>query len=169
LSDPFELIYSLTKRRRYSAALNALIDSNLFRLRAPFSSEGNHAWYCVGDIAYRLRHFEIAKEAFRRSLKSRPDDWEALWALGNCYSELSRPRMAERYFRKAIAIAGREKPQLTLNLANVLFDQSRYKDSLVEYRKVVQAKDKRLVSSAKTMVNRIEGIIRDRPRLPAIL
>jgi tetratricopeptide (TPR) repeat protein len=56
------------------------------------------------------------------------------WALGNCFTELKKPRKAEQSFRQAIALCtNADKTALLFNLANVLFDQKRYASAIALY------------------------------------
>lgn len=148
-ADPFRRIYSLRRRHRYAAALRDLMDVESLRLNAPYRSEANHAWYCVGDLAYEMQQVELATIAFRRALRSRSDDVEALWALGNCYSALGRARMAERYFRRAVVLTNNSDPRLVFNLANSLLDQGKYELACSAFREVVTRATGRLRSAAR--------------------
>lgn len=147
--DPFLRIYALRRRRRFSAALRQLVDVESLRLRLPFRREANHAWYCAGDVAYLLGQIPFAISAFRRALRSRPDDVQALWAMGNCYSDLGRARMAERCFRRALALSGDSDLRLLFNLANALLDQGKYGLALNMYREVKRRSTGPLRAAAK--------------------
>jgi Tfp pilus assembly protein PilF len=59
-----------------------------------------------------------------------------LWAIGNCHTELSQPRIAERAFRKAIANADpKDIGALRYNLGNALYDQRRFAAAAWHYRR----------------------------------
>jgi tetratricopeptide (TPR) repeat protein len=133
--DPFALIYALRRGRQFRRALGKLVDLTARRLNPAYRWDANHAWYCVGDLAFQLKEVALARDAFRRALRSRPDDVEALWALGNCYTELLRPRLAERCFRRALAL-DKDSLSLRYNLANALYDQKQYQLAMREFRKV---------------------------------
>jgi tetratricopeptide (TPR) repeat protein len=101
--------YQLCIGRANAAALRRLIDLPTCRLRKHFRIDCNHAWYCVGDILFKQRMIEEARDAFKKSLRTRADDIDALMAVGNCYDELQRPKIAERYFQKALDLFPRTK------------------------------------------------------------
>ena len=140
----FTLIHRYLRRGKLSIALELLVNSKTNRINSEFQYDKNHAWYCVGDIFYRQSHFREAKDAFKRSLYFRIDDIEALTAIGNCYDELGRPKLAERYFRRALghckpAIQNVDHFSIKFNLANALFDQNRIQEAILLYRQLSKA------------------------------
>jgi tetratricopeptide (TPR) repeat protein len=141
--DPYRRIYALSRRGEFSAALAGVLDEE-GRIRPAFREDLNHAWYCVGDLLYRLDQFDEAMCAFRRSLRSRPADAEALMAVGNCYDDLGRPKMAERFYRRALASDELEQAGISeglrYNLANTLFDQGRMKEAVRIYTQLGKAR-----------------------------
>ena len=80
-----------------------------------------------------------------------PEDWQAMWALGNCHSELKKPKKAERCFRDALELASTEaRPKLIFNLGNALFDQQRFQEAIAVYHKLPAGHD--LVRQAKNNI-----------------
>lgn len=141
VKDPFVRVHSLMKQGRLSTALRMLLNSETNMINDAFRLDKNHAWYCVGDIFFRQKNFEAAKNAFKRSVDYRPDDEDALEAVGNCYDELKRPKLAERYFRRALdvsthTIKASERAAITFNLANALFDQGRLDEAIELYKQL---------------------------------
>jgi len=63
-------------------------------------------------------------------------------AVGNCYDEQNRPKLAERYFRRALGVSHPIKPadraSITFNLANALFDQGRWDDAIELYMQLIK-------------------------------
>jgi len=146
----FERVHALLRSGRRAAALRALFASSSWRLKEPFSQDPNHAWYCVGTALFDSGKFDLASRAFKRSLRTRPDDFQALWALGDCYSELGRPKLAERYFAKAIRFGRKQSaPALTFNLANALYDQGKFREAIRKYRRVLRSRDKSTAGRAR--------------------
>lgn len=137
--DNFEEIYDLTREGLYDDGLKMLIEKSTGHLNKDYLSDENHAWYLVGDIYYKKNEYEKAIDAFKKSLRSRSDDIEAMWALSNCYMDLTMPRKSEDIIRKALKISN--KQELIYNLANSLFDQERYDEALKYYNKVTQDND----------------------------
>ena len=138
--DAFNQIYRLTKLRKYNRALTLLVDPQTGRLRAPFASDANHAWYVVGDILFKKDDYRGALPIFKKVLRTRPDDYQAMWAIADCYSLLKRPAFAQRYFRKAIELAPKKKTreELRYNLGNAQFDQQRFKEAIELYESIAK-------------------------------
>lgn len=132
----FGEVYSEIRLGNYENALTLLLREDR-HLRCPFkSANANHAWYVVGDTYFKLGKFSYAINAFKNSLRACRDDVEALWAIGNAYSEIGRPRLAERYFRKALYLDKTNSDELSFNLGNALFDQKKYAEAISIYLKV---------------------------------
>ena len=134
MSDIFNQIHRLSKQGEYDRALDLLLDKSGGRINAPYDEDLNHAWYVAGDLYHKKGDFQTAAKAFDKAVADRPDDPEALLALANCYFELEMPGVAERYLR--IALRHSDDIGLIYNLGNALFDQGRYDEALVEYRRV---------------------------------
>lgn len=143
-------IYMLLRSGRRKEALRALYNASSWRLRHPFAKDPNHVWYVVGTALFDEGKFDLARLAFKRSLKTRLDDWQAFWALGNCYSELGRPKLAERYFAKALRFRKKgSTPYLTYNLANALYDQGKLPEAIRMYRRIIGSRNNAVVGLAK--------------------
>jgi tetratricopeptide (TPR) repeat protein len=141
--DPFIRVYQLCNQGKLAAALRVLIDPAACQLRKVFRFDCNHAWYCVGDILFKQRKVGEACDAFKKSLRTRPDDIDVLMAIGNCYDELQRPKIAERYFQKALDLSpqknNNKRQSILLNLGNSLFDQGKFDKAAVVYRQLLRA------------------------------
>lgn len=133
--DLFKPLYKLIKSRQYDEALEALFVGDIAKLKSQFKSDTNHAWYLVGDIYFKQLRFRDGITAFKKSLRTRRDDYQALWAIGNCYSEIKMPAIAERYFKKALSYKPDDQ-RLLYNLGNTLLDQGRYQEALDAYKKI---------------------------------
>lgn len=133
----FRPIHTLLKKKQYEKALKLIYEKKSNRIRRPYVIDGNHAWYIIGDIFYKKKRLAESIMAFRRSIRCYKGDAEAAWALGNSYSALNRPRLAERYFRKGLGLAlENDRPKLIYNLGNTLFDQGKYSAAINMYRKL---------------------------------
>ena len=135
MGDCFEQIHKLLRQHKYSYAFKLLIDEKKGRIKSPFNSDINHSWYLVGDILYTAKKYTQALIAFKKSLRNWPEDYQAMCAIANCYSDLNKPKLAQRFLLKAIRVAGR-KDELVYNLGNALFDQKKYEAAALEYKKV---------------------------------
>jgi tetratricopeptide (TPR) repeat protein len=97
----------------------------------------NQAAYRRGDKKFHAGRYAEAAREFFVALEDWPEDWMAMHALGNCYSEAKKPRKAEKWFRLAIENAPEEeRPNLLYNLGNALFDQQRFDEAIRVYREV---------------------------------
>ncbi len=97
----------------------------------------NHAAYLKGDAFWKQGRFKEASLWFLAAIAEWPDDYQAFWALGDCYAELKKPRKAEQCFRQAIALCpGADRAALLFNLANTLFDQKRYASAIALYSEI---------------------------------
>lgn len=100
-------------------------------------ADPNHVAYVRGDKKFKEGRFAEAAKYFRVALEEWPEDWQAMDALGNSYSEMKKPRKAEQWFRKAIEVAPSERqPDLLYNLGNALFDQARFDEAIALYSQV---------------------------------
>jgi tetratricopeptide (TPR) repeat protein len=157
--NPFTWIYGLLRRGRLTVALNSLLDEDSQQIKGPFRSDRNHAWYCVGDILYRQGKFDAAKGAFKKSLRTRHDDVQALIAIGNCYDELKKPMFAERYFSRALTTLDKsadkseaDREAIIFNLANAIFDQGRMIKAIKFYEQLDQASKEIREKAMKNLV-----------------
>jgi tetratricopeptide (TPR) repeat protein len=97
----------------------------------------NHLAYVRADRFYKRGRFHAAAKWFVISLSSWPHDWQAMWALGNTFSELQKPAKALSFFNQAISVApSKELSNLNYNLGNALFDLGCYRAAINTYRKV---------------------------------
>ena len=95
------------------------------------------ALYSEADALYRTGRLTEARALFVEALALWPGDSDSLWAIGSCFSELGNPWQAERYLRRALAVApSKERGDLLYNIANARFDQKRFCDALQLYARV---------------------------------
>jgi|JI10StandDraft_1071094.scaffolds.fasta_scaffold53395_3 tetratricopeptide (TPR) repeat protein len=100
-------------------------------------ADPNHVAYVRGDKKFKEGRFADAAKYFLVALEEWPEDWQAMAALGNSYSEMKKPRKSEQWFRQAIALAPMEmQPDLNYNLGNALFDQGRFDEAIEMYSQV---------------------------------
>lgn len=136
--DEYKNIYDHIRHKQYDAALNILFDITTSELRRQFKNDVNHSWYIVGDIFYKKQNYFDAIKFLKKSLVNRADDAQALWAIANSYSELKKPKLAERFYRKALKHVQKHDDLMgiTYNLGNALFDQKRYDDAIACYEQI---------------------------------
>jgi tetratricopeptide (TPR) repeat protein len=143
-------INALAKQGRFARALAKMLDSSSQKLRAEYGLDANHSWYVIGDLYSKMNDFSRALLAFRRALRSWPEDVQSLWAIGDCYSALEQHKFAERYYRRALDITPKNK-ELIYNIANSLFDQKRYEDAISMYKRVGSGSVRLSASAFKNM------------------
>lgn len=149
--DAYDGIYALARRRDYRSALQAMVQPSTGRLTKEFSGDVNHSWYVVGDLLYRNGEHLRALRAFRRALRAWPEDPEAMWAIGDCYSELGRYKSAEMAYRRSVAL--KSDNRVLFNLGNALFDQGKFRPAMEIYRSI-KANDKTLASNVRRNIAR---------------
>jgi tetratricopeptide (TPR) repeat protein len=99
----------------------------------------NHTAYRRGDQLFKKGQWVEAGAQFEIAIQERPEDWQAMWALGNCYAELKKPRKAAQQFEQALTLADNDAlPSLRFNFGNALFDQGQYEAAIEQYRLVPQ-------------------------------
>ncbi len=161
MSDPFRRVYLLLDHGKYNDALAILIDKESGRVKKPFTMDINHAWYTVGDIFYIEKKYIEAINAFKKAFRNWPGDTESLMAIANCYSEIGRPAISQRYLLKALRLnkkINKNKAQLRYNLGNALFDQKKYLDAIKEYKKVGKENKQLYALALKNIAKTLELI-----------
>jgi tetratricopeptide (TPR) repeat protein len=138
--DPFADVQRLLEQGKSKQAVNWLLDSRTGRIKNRFRSNLNRAWYLVGSGYYHMGRLKKASDAFRRALKYWRDDIEALIAMGHCYDEMEKPKIAERYLRRALVI-DKDRDDVLYNLGNALFDQGRFFEAATVYKRVSNGAD----------------------------
>ena len=132
----FDSINALLKMGKSAQVRRRLVDARTGRLRQAYAWDANHAWYCVGNAEFDLENYREAATAYRRAYKVDQKDAQSLWAIGNCYDAMKRPKLAERVLRKALQLEGvssKDKAALLVNLGNALFDQKRFLEAAAAY------------------------------------
>jgi tetratricopeptide (TPR) repeat protein len=101
------------------------------------TQDQNHVAYVRRDKKFKERRYADAAKYYLVALEEWPEDWMAMNALGNCYSEMKKPRKAELFLRRAIENApADEHLNLIYNLGNALFDQGRFDEAIQQYLEV---------------------------------
>ncbi len=145
--DVFESVHETINKGQLEIALREVLDMDLAKIRKPYTSDLNHAWYVVGNIYFELSDYSQSLRAFRSAFKS---DQQTAHAIGNCYTELGRYKMAERFFKKALS-GNESNLELIYNLGNSFLDQDKFVEAMNKYIKVINSKnaDENLMIMAK--------------------
>ncbi|WP_277372269.1 tetratricopeptide repeat protein [Pseudomonas sp. AA-38] len=136
MNDPFIEIHDLLRDKRHEDALGKIYDKARGTIKRDFQSDGNHAWYIVGDIFFKQSNYEMAAHSFKKSLESREDDIEACCALANAYSAMNMPDksvvclIADLKYKPDSSI-------LNYNLGNAYFDMGDHKKAIRHYERVL--------------------------------
>jgi tetratricopeptide (TPR) repeat protein len=134
ISSPLrDRLNHLGRSMKIEQALNKIVDQSSRRLRSQFRGEGNHAWFIAGELLWKCGRFQEALFAYRKAARLWPADSQAIFAMANCYSELGRPRLAERFYRRCLEMDPKNG-NVAYNLANSLFDQRRYQETIPLYQ-----------------------------------
>ena len=150
-------VYALIRDGEYARAIAEMTQAGGQRLAPAFRHDGNHSWYVIGDALYRMGKYRAAAAAFRRALRCWPDDAEALMALGNSYSEMLRPKLAARCFKKAIPLNPKRAADCRFNLANALCDMKNYEAAAAEYAAAAAYGSARTAAKARNMLARLRS------------
>ena len=157
-NEEMDGIYRMIRSGEYTSAIDKMMVGDGFRLDAVYKFDANHSWYVLGGIFLKIGNYNSAIESFRRSLKSWPEDVDALMAMGNIYSEIKKYKMAERFFRRGLLI-NPENLGMKFNLANALFDQGKLDLALKEYASIARQE-----SDLSGQANRMIGLINQKAR-----
>ena len=97
----------------------------------------NHIAYVRADDFYKRGRLKAATKWFLVALRHYSFDYQALWALGDTYSDLNKPQKALVFYKLAIKHAPAEQLQdLHYNLGNSFFDIKHYKKAILNYKMV---------------------------------
>lgn len=97
------------------------------------------AWVNLGVLYARLGLYDFAEAAGLRALAADPTDQSALANLVSVYSSLGERRLAAAY-RQRIRDYRRMNPYYHFALAQIAYDEKRFKDALSSLRKAVRLK-----------------------------
>ncbi|MFZ6769982.1 hypothetical protein ACO0LM_23250 [Undibacterium sp. Di26W] len=151
MSDVFDEIHLLLKKKAYDEALQLLLDSNTNNVQSRYDVDANHAWYIIGDIFYKKAEYGLATDAFKKALAHWPNDLDAMIAVGNCYSENEMLNEAENFLRESKKLFPASST-ITYNLANSLFDQGKYLAAIKMYETISSEDEIIFNSSQKNIV-----------------
>jgi tetratricopeptide (TPR) repeat protein len=132
----FRKIHTLLRAKRYRAVRKAILDDKTGRVVPPYTEDLNHTWYVIGNAELGAKRYDRALKAYQRSY--RHDDgegWMALMAIGNCYYQMKRPRMALRYYARALRFVP-SNAELRYNLANMYIDLRQYSNAISRLRRI---------------------------------
>ena len=141
--NSFDKVHSDLRNGNLAKALRSVFDSNTGLIRKTYSADRNHAWYLVGSINFKRRKYPEAIKCFRNAIRHWPEDWQALMAIANCYSEMALPRWSIFYLRRAIKLQPKNA-SLLFNLGNAYFDSNDFDAAHETYLKAYKCADKQL-------------------------
>lgn len=81
--------------------------------------------------------FAKRKRMLRQRIEGAPDDWEALFDLGQTCMDDHDPTEALRWFREAIRLSPNQ-PRVANALADASFDLAMYEDAITWYRQATK-------------------------------
>ena len=118
----------------------------------------NNTHYQKGDDLYKQGNYDDALLEFKKALKAWPTASDTAWAIADCYSELLKPRLAEKFYRLALDTCSiKKRASLLYNIGNALFDQRKYKDALMHYEKI--SKQNRVYKQARKNIKLVKSKI----------
>jgi tetratricopeptide (TPR) repeat protein len=131
----FNDVHALLRSPKFRSVPKILLNPRNRRVIGPYNSDLNHAWYVIGESEARAKQYDGAIRSFQKAHKHDRQDWMALWAIGDCYDEMKLPRMALRYYARALKLAPKNGA-LRYNLANALIDLRQYGEAIRQLRKI---------------------------------
>ena len=121
-------------------------------MNKPGSDLLHNQQYKQGDTLYQNGDFCAAIKEFEAALETRPNDFDTLWAIGDCYLKLGKADMAEQFYRKALTVCPDNKRDVIIyNIGNSLFDQMKYKEAIEQYKNI--SKQSSIYKKAKKNIN----------------
>lgn len=117
------------------AVCETILDEKSGRVVAPYTDDLNHAWYVVGNATFHMKQYHRALKAFQRAYRYDEGDWMALWGIADCYDRSKRPRMAQRYYERALSFVP-TNAALRYNLANACIDLRQYSQAISLLRRI---------------------------------
>lgn len=135
MDDAFGDIHDLLKENRFKIVANLLINEKTGKLNPPYDIDENHAYYILGNIAFKSCDFDKAIAFFKKSIAAWPADVQAYMALANSYSSKGLPEKAESALSSALKMDP-ENHTLLYNYANSLFDQKKFREAIAIYEKI---------------------------------
>jgi len=150
----FEKIHALLREEKFHDVINFLINKRMRGLNKDFHIDRNHAWYCAGCAYFELGDFSAAKKAFLNAYRNNTSDVQCLIACGNCFSEMKKPKFAEKILKKALKKnpKGKNRAAIIYNLGNAFFDQGLYDSAINIYSLVIRRRDKIGSASRKNAI-----------------
>jgi Flp pilus assembly protein TadD len=146
--NKFSEIHVLLRQRKYDSILKLMTFANGKTLRKDYRTDPNHSYYILGDIEFKKENFERASYYFKRAIKVRSDDTEALLALGNCFDAMKLPVKARNTLQKALALKPRDK-SIKFNLANAQLDLGNYEKAVPLFKSAAKSKNVQISKGAK--------------------
>lgn len=125
----FSYPHALINKGKTQQVLSLLIDNE--DIAQAYKEDENHAWYLVGDTLYKEKKFDFALKCFKKSLFFNPKDYDAIFAIGDCYSELKKPERAFSFYK---SVYKKTKNYNALyNMGNCFFDTHEYAEAIDIY------------------------------------
>lgn len=141
-ADIYAEIYTLSRQEKFDDALSLIFDESNQCLKEQFKKgDLNHAWYVVADLYFRKKRYDRALYFFQKSFEFDKNDQQALFAIGNCYSELNLIEDAIESYKKALAL-NPDCFDIIYNLGNAYFDLRFYQRAIYFYKQIPREKSK---------------------------
>lgn len=130
----FEVVYEQIRAGHYQQALDLIYDAKKNQIYSCYQQDENHAWYVIGDIFYKMTHHEQAIFAFKNAIQAWHEDVDAYLAWSNILNEQGAYQQAINVLTQALNFSN--DARLFYQFANNLFDQQKFAEALIYYKKV---------------------------------
>ena len=134
MKTEFNKIKKLIKKNNYKKAYSLLYNKETKRINPPFNQDLYTSWYLIGEVYYQQEKLSKALNAFKKSIKHKKKNLDSNWMIGNCYLNLNKPKLAERYYIKAMRLS-KNDPLLLSDIGDAFYDQKEYPEAIKYYLK----------------------------------
>lgn len=133
--ENFDPIHLLLKNNQCEDVLLAVLDKD--DIKSPYRAHLNHAWYVVGEAFYQMHKVNSSLMAFKKALSCDSNDYDAMFAIGNCYLDLALPYRAFSFFSRVYDKT--DNHDALYNMGNCYFDLADYVNARIAYHDIPES------------------------------
>ena len=129
--------------------------SSSFNKALEINSRFMPAMMGMGALLMENDRYHPALEQYKRALEIDPNHLQANLQIGRCLLQIGHPFEAESHIEKALKSARRERPDITVAMANVYRDQDNFEKSREFFEKAIELQPENvglLMNYANTLV-----------------
>ncbi len=130
----FDKVHKYIRENRLEEAKILLFDNVSLSIKEAYRGDFNHAYYLLGDILYLQDNFKNALICFKKALLFCHDDYDAIFAIGNCYNSINLPYKAFPFYKRVYNKTGNF--DALYNLANAYYDLGYFREAIDAYQEI---------------------------------